>query len=471
MSEPAYQSLPFDEQIEFFRQKLHLPTARWDDIWQSAHDKAFVVAGALQADLLADLHGAVAKAIEQGATLETFRKDFDRIVEKRGWTGWTGEGSAAGVAWRTRVIWDTNLRTSYNAGRWAQVQAVKAHRPYLIYRHNDSVLNPRPHHVAWDGAVLPADDPWVLTHWTPNGWGCKCKWFALSEADLQRMGKAGPDAPPPADIDPKTGAPVGIDKGWGYAPGASWTPNYGKYPQRLADELRERVASAPAATLRQAVQDLDEEQKRASVHTWIESRRTKNPVALKESGMGEEELFFRVTWEGIDFFFPDNPAPEDGPGSAITRQIERMAAAEKYPRRLKAATRRVVLTAQPNQYDDYWAERYDLPGFRSAATGGRNATVHIYNAGTLSAQDLAHEMGHNLATHTWQSTAAPSSSDYAAAIASAEPPVSAYASASPAEDFAEAVELYYRNKAQLKATAPRRYAVIDRLLRDPDYGG
>ena len=34
---------PFDEQIASFRRKLNLPTERWDDIWQAAHDRAFIV--------------------------------------------------------------------------------------------------------------------------------------------------------------------------------------------------------------------------------------------------------------------------------------------------------------------------------------------------------------------------------------------------------------------------------------------
>jgi len=104
MASPAYGSLEFAEQIQFFRQKIDLPTQRWFDLWQEAHDRAFVVAGAMQADLLADLHGAVLKGIAEGTTLETFRKDFKEIVARTGWTGWTGEGTAAGRAWRTRVI-------------------------------------------------------------------------------------------------------------------------------------------------------------------------------------------------------------------------------------------------------------------------------------------------------------------------------------------------------------------------------
>ena len=35
--------------------------------------------------------------------------------------GWTGQGTKAGEAWRTRVIYDTNLFTSYSTGRTRQM--------------------------------------------------------------------------------------------------------------------------------------------------------------------------------------------------------------------------------------------------------------------------------------------------------------------------------------------------------------
>ena len=64
-----YGSLPFLEAIAFFRAKLNLPTQRWDDLLGAAHDRAFVVAGAIQADLLADLRAAVDKAIADGSDI------------------------------------------------------------------------------------------------------------------------------------------------------------------------------------------------------------------------------------------------------------------------------------------------------------------------------------------------------------------------------------------------------------------
>ncbi len=262
MPTPAYGSLPFAEQIQFFRRKVNLPSQHWTDLWQAAHDRAFVVAGAMQADLLADLHAAVLKGIEQGTTLETFRQDFEAIVAKRGWTGWTGEDTPAGRAWRTRVIYETNLRTSYAAGRWAQIQAVKSERPYLLYRHNDNVLHPRPLHQAWDGKVIHADDPWWQTHYPPNGWGCQCTAFAVDEAYLRRQGKMGPDpAPDDGTYDwrnPKTGElvkgiPNGIDPGWAYTPGASLNMDefvagkVAKLPGMLGKALSEAVSMLPVA--------------------------------------------------------------------------------------------------------------------------------------------------------------------------------------------------------------------------------
>ena len=214
--------LPFAEQIAFFRGKLNLPTAAWTDLWQSRHDEGFVVAGAIRDSLLEDLRAAVDSAIAEGTTLATFRSRFDATVAKHGWS------YSGGRDWRTRVIYDTNLRQSYAAGRWQQLQAVKAERPYWRYRHSPASENAREQHLAWDGLVLRADDPWWRTHFPMNGWGCKCYVEALSERDIERLGKDGPDTAPPIEMRTVTvgagartvSVPQGIDPGFAYAPGA-----------------------------------------------------------------------------------------------------------------------------------------------------------------------------------------------------------------------------------------------------------
>lgn len=219
----AFLRRPFPEQVAAFRLRLGtlLPTQAWDDIRHAAHDTAFVVAGATKADLLADLALAIDKAIAQGTSLEEFRRDFRALVVRRGWHGWTGEGSRGGEAWRTRVIYQTNMRTSYAAGQIAQLR--DAGFRYWIYRHGGS-REPRPEHLAIDGLILPSDHPFWDIWAPPNGWGCSC-WLTgahTMRAAIRRGGKPGVTPPEGWDqIDPRTGAPKGIDKGWAYAPGAS----------------------------------------------------------------------------------------------------------------------------------------------------------------------------------------------------------------------------------------------------------
>ncbi len=216
---------PFTEQVDFFRQKINLPSDRYDDIQKSAHDKGFIVAGANKADLLNDLRKTIDQCIHDGKSLGWYQKQFDEIVKKHGWTGWTGEGTKAGRDWRTTITYQTNMSTSYAAGRWKQLHdpdLVKL-RPYLTYHHADGVRHPRPHHLSWNGFTASRDHPFWKTHAAPNGWRCHCYLSASSEADYADAKAQGRNEPPAgwADIDPKTSEPVGIDKGFGYAPGAN----------------------------------------------------------------------------------------------------------------------------------------------------------------------------------------------------------------------------------------------------------
>ncbi|RMG51177.1 MAG: hypothetical protein D6717_13170 [Gammaproteobacteria bacterium] len=224
MASAAYGSLPFAEQIAFFRQKVSVPTSAWTDVYATEHNHAFMVAGA-RGEVLADLRAAVDRFIAEGRTIEEFRQEFDDIVAR---TGWAYNG---GRNWRTRIIYETNLRQSYHAGREAQMAdpTLRKARPYGLYRHGGSA-EPRPDHLAWDGIVLPLDDPWWDTHTPQNGWGCTCKKFTLSARDVKRMGLKVLDQAPPVEWEERTvgtrgpsprtvRVPKGIDPGFEYRPG------------------------------------------------------------------------------------------------------------------------------------------------------------------------------------------------------------------------------------------------------------
>lgn len=184
----------FKEAEEYFRQKVNLPTRRWDDLWQGQHARAFMVAGVTRDAVLTDIREAVDAAISKGETLEDFRARFKDIIKRHGWPGGAGEKN---VNWRTAVIYHTNLRTAYMAGRWETLRRF----PYLEYKHN-TVRNPREQHVAWDGKIIATNDPWWKTHYPPNGWGCRCTVYGVSEAGLRARGKRPDAAPPDVDGDP-----------------------------------------------------------------------------------------------------------------------------------------------------------------------------------------------------------------------------------------------------------------------------
>ncbi len=225
--------LPFDEAIDYFRQKVKLPTKNWEAIWQGMHTRAFVVAGAMKTQLVSDLYEAVEKGIADGTTIAQFRKDFDDIIARSGWKYKGGKG------WRTGVIFNTNIKTAYAAGHYEQMfdpDVLKA-RPFLRYVASNA-RTPRIEHTKWYNLILPADDPFWQTHYPPNGWGCKCGVVNHSAREVERIKKEEAAGPHPV----KTKAPKpehykwqsketgkihkiskGIDPGWDYNVGeAAW---------------------------------------------------------------------------------------------------------------------------------------------------------------------------------------------------------------------------------------------------------
>jgi hypothetical protein len=273
-----FGALPFQEAIAFFRKKINVPSAKWADIRDGAHARGFTVAGATKEGQLIDFRASMDRAIADGTTIQDFRKDFDTIVDKYGWS-YNG-----GRNWRTNVIYQTNLTTAYQAGRYAQMTDpdVARARPYWRYRHVEGETCPRPEHLAWDGLILRADDPWWSTHYPPNGWGCRCYVETLSAGDLKRMGKSGPDTAPALDMRGATlntsagpvtiQVPKGIDPGWGYSVGEAnqgkrvagqvmdaWRNDGGKWKSLTPDqEPPDKVLpiDKPKAAVGQAAPDL-----------------------------------------------------------------------------------------------------------------------------------------------------------------------------------------------------------------------
>lgn len=238
-------TLPFQEAIDFFRQKVNIPTERFDDVMRQGQVRGFTVAGVTRLDMLADFRAAMERAIAEGTGFSAFRQEFDAIVDRTGWQFRArGETDEERRDWRARIIYSTNMRTAYMAGRYAQLTDpdVLRYRPYWEYQHSGAE-HPRLQHLRWDGLVLAATDPAWRIMFPPNGWGCGCDVIALSRRDLQRRGKDGPDPAPDLagieSVDPRTGEPEiirpGIDRGWDYNAGEEWLS--GLLPRELGEPL------------------------------------------------------------------------------------------------------------------------------------------------------------------------------------------------------------------------------------------
>ena len=182
--EIAAKNTPFSEAIDHFRRKIRLPIQSYRDLSGECHAKAFMVAGATNDAMLADFHKAILKYMESGKSAKDFRADFERIAASFGWTGYTGENNPG---WRSAIMIDTNMRTSYMAGRWQKLSDEKEARPYLMYQ---QVQRPsmRPEHAQWHGLIYPIDHEFWNTHYPPNGWNCLCTAIGVSAGQMRREG-------------------------------------------------------------------------------------------------------------------------------------------------------------------------------------------------------------------------------------------------------------------------------------------
>lgn len=231
-----YEPKPPKEASFYFAAKKLKPSFDYQDVWGKEHAASFTVARTTQIDVLSDIYSALKTALDEGQTFETFQKNLEPVLVKKGWWGvkeqtdpQTGEVKKVklGTPRRLKTIFWANMSTARSAGQWERAQRTKTALPYLLYTQTSSA-DPRPEHLTWVGTILPIDHEWWHTHYPSNGWGCNCGVRQISKIEAQRLG--GVTKPinfPPKPFRRKLPngdyetiiVPGGIDPGWDSNPG------------------------------------------------------------------------------------------------------------------------------------------------------------------------------------------------------------------------------------------------------------
>lgn len=188
------------EAIKYLKNKKYELSFNYTDVSKEAHHKAFTVAKMTSLDLLADVHQALLKSLEDGTGFEEFKKNIKPTLEKKGWYGIkdivnpsTGEVKTINIgSSRLRTIYETNMRQAYNVAREQQMDKL----PLSIYRRYVSALleNTRSSHRAMHGIIKHKDDEFWILNSPANDYNCKCKKQAVSLRQMEKYGWKVTDA-------------------------------------------------------------------------------------------------------------------------------------------------------------------------------------------------------------------------------------------------------------------------------------
>lgn len=281
----AYSLAP-EEAINYFESKGYAIGFNWHDVQTVAHAKAFTVAGVLKLDVLEDIRGGLQSALDNGDTFQQFKKELLPVLEKKGWVGKglvadpeTGELEGKQLTpRRLDTIFNTNIQSSYNAGRWKQQMDNIKDRPYLE-RVAIMDTHTRPKHAALNTFTARIDDPIWDVIYPPDGYGCRCRVRSRSQADVDSQGLMVQSSEGrTVEVEQEYGVPgktvtvTGFkmadgsvytpDPGFGFNPGkVAWQPTLEKYEYQSARQYVSGSLTGPDFALGlQNVGKLDKQQ-------------------------------------------------------------------------------------------------------------------------------------------------------------------------------------------------------------------
>lgn len=171
----------YKEAVAYWRSRVPRRAQDIDRLTEENEQTAFTLAGVAQLDLVSQVWRALDKAIANGTTFETFKRQVAEDLT----SAWGGE-----KPYRLDTIFRTNVQTAYNAGRWEQMQdpEVAELRPYnrffSVLDSRTTVLICRP----LSDTVLLASDPWWGIHWPPLHHACRSTVLPVTREQGREVG-------------------------------------------------------------------------------------------------------------------------------------------------------------------------------------------------------------------------------------------------------------------------------------------
>lgn len=153
------EALNPDDAIAYWKDKVLMSDSDAQNLLSGAKSRAFYVSGLAELDQVNTVHKALQSALENGETLQDFKKNIASVIDSQGWR-----------SHHIKNIFQVNMQTAYSAGRYAQMQKVSRTRPYWQYF---CILDDRtrPNHAVLHGLIYHCEHEFWDSHYAPNGFG------------------------------------------------------------------------------------------------------------------------------------------------------------------------------------------------------------------------------------------------------------------------------------------------------------
>lgn len=177
---PTWIKLPPKQAIADFKRRKVMTRKQFDKLSDAMKQRSFTAAYLQHDYQLAQLKGAINKALAGNETMGTFvSKMRERL---KAW------GVTASSPHHLETVYTTNLLGSYQHGRFKQMNTpkMKKRRPYWQYE-TAGDRRVRPTHQAMDQKVYPADHAFWSSWYPPNGFRCRCTVHPLSRYEVREL--------------------------------------------------------------------------------------------------------------------------------------------------------------------------------------------------------------------------------------------------------------------------------------------